>query len=270
MSNEISGIRQRLVIRTGRNTLSFSVAEKPTSETRVTFEPYTVKSGMSMAANLREALKTAALPAEGFKRAMVMVDAPVLMVPVDLFVEDEAENLYHYTFTRKESDAILHNVLPELNAVAVFAVNKDLRLVVDDHFHDVKFVCAMSPVWRHLHRRSFTGNRAKLYGCFHDGWLDIFSYTQNRFKFFNTFEAANAGDALYYLLYVWKQLRLQAEQDELHLAGDLPDAEWLTGELRKYLRRAYVIDPAGDFDNAPAALVKGMPYDLMTLYVRGR
>ncbi len=270
MNNETTGIRQRLTIRVGRDTLSFSTGTAALESGNVTFEPYTVKSGISMAANLREALKTAALPAEGFTRALVMVDTPVLMIPVDLFVEDEAEELFNNTFTPRKDVTILHNVLPEHNAVAVFAMNKDLKMVVDDHFHDAKFVVAMSPVWRHLLRRSYTGSRNKLYAYFHDGRMDVFNFTQHRFKFYNTFEVSKVPDALYFILYVWKQLMLQPEHDEMHIVGDFPESEALLGELKKYLRRAYIINPEADFNNAPATQVKGLPYDLMTYYVRGR
>ena len=77
-------------------------------------------------------------------------------------------------------------------------------------------------------------------------------------------------DAAYFLLYVWNQLALNAEHDELHIVGDLPEAEWLVEELRKYVSKVYVINPQADFSNAPATLIQGMPYDLMTLYVKGR
>ena len=70
----------------------------------------------------------------------------------------------------------------------------------------------MTPVWRHLHQRSFTGHRNKLYGYFHSKRLDLFSFQQNRFKFCNSFEASHAYDALYFLLYTWKLLRLEAEK----------------------------------------------------------
>ena len=63
---------------------------------------------------------------------------------------------------------------------------------------------------------------------------------------------------------------LQPEHDEMHIVGDIPERELLLDELRKYLQRAYVINPTADFNRAPATQIKNMPYDLMTLYVKGR
>jgi hypothetical protein len=78
------------------------------------------------------------------------------------------------------------------------------------------------------------------------------------------------NDSLYFLLYVWRQLNLQQQHDELHLVGDIPHQEELMADLRRYLRRAYVINPTADFNRQPITQIKGMPYDLMTLIVKGR
>ena len=166
---------------------------------------------------------------------------------------------------------MLANVLPDLNCVALYSVNRDLKMVIDDHFPgQAQFLCATIPVWHHLHQRSFTGIRNKLYGYFHDQRLDVFSFQQNRFKFCNSFDAQRRADSLYFLLYVWKQLNLQPEHDELHLVGEIPEAEELQNELRHYLKRAYMINPSADFNRSPVTQIEGMPYDLMTLIVKGR
>ena len=265
---EISNKNQRLTIRIGRSSMSFSCMAD--NEKDVIYEPYVIKSGVSMAANLREAFKTADLLLDPPARVRVVLDSDVLMVPVELFEEKDVEKMYGHTFPKKDQDVVCYNVVPDLNTVAVFAINKDLKLVIDDHFKDVKIITAIAPVWRHLHQRSFTGSRRKLYGYFHEKHLDIFSFQQNRFKFCNTFEVSRAHDSLYFLLYVWKQLRLQPEYDELHIVGEIPDKEWLLAELKKFLQNAYIINPSADFNRHAITEIKGMPYDLQTLYIKGR
>lgn len=265
---EISHSKQRLTIRIGRGTMSFS---QPTEDgLDVVFEPYVVKSGVSMAANLREAFKNSELLLTPKPRVRVVVDSDVLMVPVECFEEKNMEEIYYHAFPRKEPTVVYYNVLPGLNAVAVFSMNKDLRLVVDDHFQDVNIITAMSAVWSHLHQRSFNGNRHKLYGYFHERRLEIFSFAQNRFKYCNSFDASRAHDSLYFLLYVWKQLQLEPEHDEIHIVGDIPEQEWLFEELKKYVKKAFIINPQADFSHHPVTEIKTMPYDLQTLYIKGR
>ncbi|MBR1503460.1 MAG: DUF3822 family protein [Prevotella sp.] len=263
--------KRKMIIRIGKNTLSFSLLDVTSQDQPVIYEPYVVKGGISMAANLREALKTVDLSAADTHRVQVLLDTTSTLVPIDDFEEEEIEVLLNQVFpTSQEPRTALFNVLSDLKAVCLFAINKDLRGVICDRFADAQFIQAMTPVWRHLHQRSFTGHRNKLYAYFHSKRLDLFSFQQNRFKFCNSFEASHAYDALYFLLYTWKLLRLETEHDELHITGDIPEQEWLVNELKRYLRKAYVINPVADFQQTAVTKIPGMPYDLMTLLVKGR
>ena len=269
MEGTNSLVRQQLTIRVGRGTLSFS---RPVGQSEeIAFEPFVMKSGVSLSANLREAFKRADLLQPPLPtRVRVMVDSDVLLMPVELFDEATIEQMYRHAYPYTTQDVVMYNVLPDLHAVAAFAVGRDLRTVIDDHFHDVRFIAVMSPVWRHLHQRSFTGTHQKLYGYFHEKRLEIVSFQKNRFRFCNSFDVNHAQDALYFLLYVWNQLQLQAQTDELHLVGDIPEETWIMQELHRFLQRAYVINPSADFNGHPATEIKGMPYDLQTLFVKGR
>lgn len=260
----------RIIIRIGQNHLSFSTIDPMQAEAPVTYAPYVMKSGISVPANLREALSDADLREMGYRKVLAMIDTPVLLIPIEQFEEDNVETMYLHAYPRKEMGMVLFNVLSDLNAVAAFAISKDLNTVLRDNFIDIQMMPVMSPVWRHLHQRSFTGNRNKVYGYFHDRKLDIFSFHQNRFKFCNQFEASRPQDALYFLLYVWKQLMLDNETDEMHLVGLSGEMTELAGELRKYIQKVYVINPSAEFNRAPATKIKDMPFDLMTLITKGR
>ena len=101
---EIKNTKQRLTIRIGRSTLSFS---QPTEDgTDVLFEPYVVKSGVSMAANLREAFKTSELLMNPLKRVRVVLDTDVLMVPIEYFDEKRMEKMFFHTYPKKEQVAV--------------------------------------------------------------------------------------------------------------------------------------------------------------------
>ncbi len=237
---------------------------------QIEFEGYELNEGISMAANMREAFRSVAMLRDEYERVLAMVDAPVLMVPSEEFLPTEEQTLYSHAFSDTESLVVAHTVLPDLNSVAVFGIGRDLKKVFDEHFPSAQYIAAVAPVWRHLHQRSHMGVRAKLYGYFHGSSLTVFCYGQHRLKFCNTFSIGNGHDAVYFLLYVWKQLAMQAEHDELHLVGSIAQQEWLVDELRRYVKRVYVINPAGDFNRSAVARIEGMPYDMMTLFVRGR
>lgn len=258
---------QLLTIRVSRSSLSSSTA----TATEVHYERYPLKSSISIAANMREALRTVPMLQEQYSRVTVLVDSPVLMIPTDMFVEEEQEVLYHHTFTGQEQQTVVHSVVPDLNAVAVFSLHKDLRMVLTDRFgKDLHIRPAVSSIWLHMHKKSYTGPRQKLYGYFHDRRLEVFAFAQNRFKFCNSYAiSSNPNDALYYLFSVWKQLAMNAGEDELHLCGELPEREQLTEDARRYIKRVFINNPSGEFNRAQVTQIEGMPYDLMVYYLRG-
>lgn len=257
---------KRLLIRVASGALSFST----TQESGVIYEPYPLNSSISMAANMREALRTVPLLGETFHRVWVMVDAPVLMVPLSQFREAELETLYSHALTPREQQTVMHHMLPNLDTAAVFTVPKDLCTVLRDAFSDVRFLPVMSPVWHHFHERSFTGQHQKLYGYFHDRRMDVFCFSQNRFRFSNSFAVNSPNDAMYYLLATWKQVGMDAEHDELHLAGDIQEREALLDEARRFIKRVFFTNPSGEFNRAPVTQISGIPYDLVALYMKGR
>lgn len=256
----------RMTIRVAKGSLSFSVPDNA-SDTQIAYQQYVTKSGVSLAANLREAFKTVELLKRPTTRARVLVDSPSLIVPLDEFKEQDGEALYMHSYPYTESSVIIGNVLPDLSSVALFALNRDLKLVVEDHYQDVNYVCLMRPVWDYLHHRSFIGNRRKLYAYFHDGVLELFSFERNHFIFCNRYETRHMQDAVYFTLFVWKQLALDQMQDELYMVGDIPDKEELVNTLRQYISTVIVINPSGSFNRAPLTQIKGITFDLITNYL---
>ena len=106
------------------------------------------------------------------------------------------------------------------------------------------------------------------YAYFHDKKMDVFSFQQNRFRFVNGFNTNLAPDAVYFLLNIWKQLAFDNRRDELHLVGELPDKDSLIQELHSFVQNVYVINPRAEFNRAPITDIKGLPYDLITYYMK--
>ena len=98
----------RLTIRVGKNTLSFTTTDAANTEQPITYKPYVVKSGVSMAANLREVFKTSDFLTTGARRAQVLIDSKPLLVPVEQFQESHIETLYCHSFTQSQQDSVTY------------------------------------------------------------------------------------------------------------------------------------------------------------------
>ena len=264
--NNISDKKLRLTIRFCRNNMAFAVGD-PQENGMLVYEPYEMNMGISVAANLREAFKVSELLQSGYKRLLAEIDTPVMLMPIDDFGTQDIETLYHHTYHRQGNEEILSSILPDLNAIAVFAINKDLKLVIDDHFKDIRIQPLMQSVWTHLYRRSYAGPRRKLYAYFHEKRMEVFSFQQNRFRFSNSYEATNEHDALYYLLYIWKLTGMDVEKDELYIVGDIHYQDWLIDKIKQHLKFCRVINQEVYFNNSQLAKRTEIPYDMKTIYL---
>ena len=264
--NNISDKKLRLTIRFSRNNMAFTVGD-PQENGMLVYEPYEMNMGISVAANLREAFKVSELLQSGYKRLLAEIDTPVMLMPIDDFGTQDIETLYHHTYHRQGNEEILSSILPDLNAIAVFAINKDLKLVIDDHFKDIRIQPLMQSVWTHLYRRSYAGPRRKLYAYFHEKRMEVFSFQQNRFRFSNSYEATNEHDALYYLLYIWKLIGMDVEKDELYIVGDIPYQDWLMEKVKQHLKFCRVINQEVYFNNSQLAKRTEIPYDMKAIYL---
>ena len=270
MENE----KQRIIIRIGYNTLAFAMSD-PTAELQTIYEPYVVNNSMSMVANLREAFRKSPLLNKGCQQALVLVETQTLLVPVREFDENQAEMLYRYTCdgntakNQTEQGTIVHKVLPNLNAVAVYQLNRDLQSVIGDHFTDVQYCHLMQAVWSYFHARNFATPHNKLFAYLHDKQLEVFSFDKNRFRFSNSFKVENSSNAVYFLLSVWKQLGFDAQNDEIRLVFDTAQAatvedqqerQQLIDTLRNYVKKVNISL------TATGENIGDMPFDLKILF----
>ena len=259
----------RMTLRISNHSMAFAMADNMAVK-GVAFEPYTAKSGISTAANLREALRSSALLGRECARAQVLIDAPTLLVPIEEYDDATADAFYRYTLVTPATSVVMSSVVPTLNSLALFGVNRDLRQVIDDRYADVRYMPVEQPVWSYLHRRSFSDTCHRLYAYFHDERVSVFAFDKNRFRYCNAFEVSHVNDCVYFILYVWRQLQLDADRDELYLSGNMPERDSLVGLLRRYLRKCYSVNPAAEFNRAPITEIKGMALDMVTLFLKGR
>ena len=142
--------KRKITIRIGRNNLSFTMLDATNTEQPIVYTPYVVKAGITMAVNLRQAFKSDIMIEADVNRADVLLDTPQMLVPIEQFEEDDIKTLFDHAFPAGQEQRIVrYNVLPNLKAVCLFAINKDLNNVINDQFDYVQHIQAMTPVWHH-------------------------------------------------------------------------------------------------------------------------
>ncbi|MBQ6652105.1 MAG: DUF3822 family protein [Prevotella sp.] len=250
-------MKDSLFIRLGQASIDF--AWKAAGQDEVKYVPYELKGGLSPAAHLREALRTS-VPSHEFGTVLVMVSSPTMLVPVDEFVEDEADMLYHHVFPATDNrQQVGHSVVPMLDVVALFAIDNDVHRVVSGTFAEARFLPMAQPLWEYLSHHA----PQQFNVCFIDGVMHVFSVRNNRFRFCNSFEVNSADDAAYLSLNAWTQLGMDAEHDVFCVVGQSPGDGRFEQTIRRYVRKVYVRQLAGEL-GLPEPL-SAMPVDMQAI-----
>lgn len=251
----------RTTIRISDGTMAFAT-ESGDGAGAVRYERYSMNLGMSSAANLRQAFGEHTLLSDRGDEVLVSVGGPVMLVPQEEYDETQVEQHFRHAMTGTDRQTILTDPVGALGVVAVFGVDRDLCTVVSDNFQSVRFTPLMHVVWENFLRRSFMGNRRKLFAYLHEHTMEVVSFRQNNVRFSNSFSVRHAADAAFFLLSVWQQLPMDAEGDELYVVGTVEMMIELTAELRRFVAHVSDITPASRIGRVPV----GMPFDMQLLY----
>lgn len=185
------------------------------------------------------------------------------IIPSEIDNPDVQEKMFSETFPSFEG-RVLENKLKELDASILMGVDEELLNFLRRTFNNPCIQHHLAPLCTYFNRKSRLGNAGKMYAHIHDNKLDLLAFGKDSLRFANTFAFREPIDAIYYIFACREMLHLDANSDELLIAGDNAMREAITPTLREYL--AYVmpvIFPAAMFKAGKDAL--NAPFDLIVL-----
>ncbi|NDW13616.1 DUF3822 family protein [Bacteroides sp. 214] len=257
-----------LSIRLATDGFSFSVYDPITDS--IFFTTKEVDPLISFTANLKRQYKENDFLIHRFKRTNVLlINKRYTFVPLELFEEEQAEVLFYYNHPRHENEIVLYNVLKKNNIVVLFGVDKSVHTLLSERFESVKYYSQTSSLIEHFAAKSRLGNSKKMYAYMREEMLELYCFERGTLLLANSFICKKNSDRLYYLLYVWKQLQMDQERDELHLAGFFEEKNAFMNELKKFVKKAFVINTSSELNNATAEKVEEIPLDMQLLLSKG-
>lgn len=238
----------RLSIRIHAGGFSFIIADATTGEVWRRSD-FSVGDSENMASVLQDALGQVAGHSQTFESVDVIANTPSTRIPLEEFRRDELVALYRVVFPNfdlKKMD-ICYTIQPQLETAEIFSIQQDVRALVTQAFPIVNFenVCGIALERMMKHHRRTMSNVGSLYAHFADNILLLCSIDGDRLVFANTFDVPNIADALYFTLYTWKTLELDALKDCLYLSGHADTVAAFRNEARKYVRDIELLDEIG-------------------------
>jgi hypothetical protein len=94
--------------------------------------------------------------------------------------------------------------------------------------------------------------------------MDILCFSHGKFLLGNHFHCEQLQDAVYYILFIWKQLKFDQLKDLLHIAGDTASKKELPEPLKEYIYNIVPVNivPEAHFDRVDT---RNIPFELAAL-----
>ena len=256
-----------LSIRLSTDGFSLSIYD-PFCDSKLFFKQYAVNTQRSMAANVKSFLAETEELKYKYKQTNILIHSSrYTPVPLEIFEDEQMESLFYQNLPKQNNEIVLCNILGKSNLVILFSIDKLTHQFLTDNFASTRFFSAVSPQIELLTAKSRLGNNSKLYANLHPHSIDLFCFDRGKLQLINSYPVTTTEDTCYYLLNVWKMLGYDQERDELHLTGDLSQQDSLMGELKKYIRKIFIINPQAELHSATDTPIEEVPFDIQSLLI---
>jgi hypothetical protein len=174
-----------------------------------------------------------------FQKTCILVFSSLFTyVPNAVYPEKYKEDFIKFIFSEKE-DLFLDHAVPLANLRVLYPVSGPVYDFFVRSFNEPEFVHYSAPLITYFYPPDTKHKQRQLIVNVHEKGIDIFCFSQKSFLLGNHFPCEKLQDVLYYILYTWKQLKLDRFADSLYVAGELHQNKELIDKLRLYLQHVY-------------------------------
>ncbi len=180
------------------------------------------------------------------------------LVPMPLFDPAEINTYLDFSHNITKDEDIISNSMVNLEAFNIFSINKTLREKISSMFPDSTILNISNTLIEGIlinHKNQSIKN--KVFVNVRNSYFDVIIVDGKRLIFFNTFKYKTKEDFIYFLIFVFEQLRINPEDVELVLLGNIrknsPLYEMAYNYIRKisFANRSEMIKYSYVFDDVP-------------------
>ncbi len=185
-------------------------------------------------------------------------------VPTVVFNEKDKEDYFKINFTEIHGKILLQPV-QRAGLTILHTIPEDVYDFFSRSFTDVRFVHHLSPLLVYFQDKSRFGNTHKLILNLQSDVLDILCYSSSgEFLFANSFQYKHMNEAVYYILFIWKQFNFNQQKDFIHVAGNSSRKQELMELLQKYIHHVVPVNiaAAGHFAGIDT---RWIPFEYLSL-----
>lgn len=255
-----------LSIRLHADGFSFYSYNPATTEP-VAMEDYTYHEEESAAETLKKAIAQSAVVQKRNNPAVYgLVTGLSIQVPLECFRKEEAPALYRLTYAQAKTGKTYYNILPHLEIAQIFTVDHEVERTLNQHFPGIRLYHSHTMILEKMWLLAGQ-DRRQLYAYFDKKEVFVFGYQERQLCYANTFPADVAVNAVYFILSVWKDLKMDARKEECVLLGSGSIKDDTAQLLARYLQNVRNTRASDIYRRSALARDQQLPFDLLALWV---
>lgn len=224
----------------------------------IQFKHYTFEKPDREFAKSINLLNSEPLLKHNYKKAFILFQTEKsTLIPNALFKKDLSKQLIDSVFANnqlKVNNTSISNKIKMADAQNVFSINEDIIILLKKKFLNITLLHSSTPfIEANLleDQRRTEPNQILIHLHFNKGWFYTIVTKNRELLLSNTFDYKNQNEIVYYLYYIFDQLKLNPQTSSITIAGNILSNNAEYGFLKKYIANLEIEKPEKHFNFSP-------------------
>lgn len=190
---------------------------------------------------IAEVLRDLAKNEEVFRRTYKSTQFSIInqrstLVPKPFFSKENQVEYLAFNTKVNDGDSIHHDLLKNIDAYNIYSIPAELENVIRRNFPKATFIHYSSALIESLILGYKNVSDKLVFVNVRQGEFDVVVLNKRQLAFYNSFSYQATEDLVYFTLFIYEQLKLNPEKEELILLGDIEKNSAIFNLLYKYIR----------------------------------
>lgn len=168
------------------------------------------------------------------KTTVILVSPHYTIVPKPYFDERKSKDIMDFNFHNLKG-TILHNSSESDKLSVLFNMDEDVHSFLTRHLSNPEFKHHTSSLLCFFNTYKQKENQKKCFVDFHDGFVSIYSYLEDKLLSALTFPANSKQDITYYIASIWEKQSFDQTKDCLYLCGEIDSHLSVINDLKRLI-----------------------------------
>jgi len=230
-----------LTIYTGQEHLSFSIYN-PKEIGSYFFKELIEEDPTDTFSALKAAFLNNTLFSLPFRKVFIMHRTiSFAYIPNFIYKEKNEEDFMHFLFSDHNGITLSHTI-SNAGCKVLYKLPEDIYNFALRSFSNPEFIHYSESIINYFLKISNKFKNRRMIANLNEKGLDIFCFSKNAFLLGNYYQCINMQEALYFILFAWKQLQFNQSDDDLYISGDSSFKNMLSDKLALYIQNIHRLD----------------------------